>query len=126
LLAGRLRPGTEPTALWLTGLGSPLLFDGFQVVAHALGAGLVGLATLAALAALDDGAGRRRAGWALVAVALSGAACLARSEAVLATAALGVAVLVVGARTLRSGRRRALAMVLGGALVVVAGAVRVG
>jgi hypothetical protein len=104
LLAERLRPGAGPGALWATGLGSPLLFDGFQVVGHALGAGTFGLAVLAAVAAADGRArssGRRLALLVAVAAALA-ATGLIRSEGVLAGVALAVAAGVVGV----AGRRR--------------------
>lgn len=119
LLARRLSPGAEVAALWVTGIGSPLVFDGFQVVGHAVGAGLFGLAAVAALAALD--AERRgAAALALLAVGLVAGAALVRTEAVLAGVALGVALGALGVDV----RRRAAA--LGGAMVLSAVAVRLG
>jgi hypothetical protein len=120
LLARRLRPGTEVVALWATGLGSPLVFDGFQVVGHALGAGLVGLATVAVLAAMSASDRFRAQALGLAGVVAMGAAALVRSEAVLAALALAAAVGVLG----RSSRRRSAALAV--ALVAVAVAVRLG
>jgi hypothetical protein len=105
LLAERLRPGAGVVALWATGVGSPLLFDGFQVVGHALGAGTFGLAVVAAVAAADDRSrttGRRAALLVALAVALA-ATGLVRSEGVLAGVALAAAAGVVGL----AGHRRA-------------------
>lgn len=52
-LARRLDPALERPALWVLGLGSPLLFDGYLVIAHTLGAALAGLAVLAAVVAVE-------------------------------------------------------------------------
>lgn len=107
LVAGRIRPGTGSAALWAVGLGSPLVFYGFQVIGHAMGAATFALAALAALVALDEGAGRRRtiaAGAAIVLVALT---ALIRSEGVLAGLALGGALALVG---IRGRGRRAVAL----------------
>ena len=120
LLAGRLAPGAEVAALWATGLGSPLVFDGFQVVGHAVGAGLFGLATASALAALDA-AGRRGAiGWGVLAAGLAAGAGLVRTEAVLAVVALAAAVAAFGTGV------HARAAVLGAGLGLTAVAVRLG
>ena len=117
--AGRIRPGIEVATLWATGVGSPLIFYGFQVVGHAMGAATFALAALAAVVALDDGATRRRAmvaGAAAVAlVALTG---LIRSEGVLAGLALGGAVGWVGIRG-RGRRAVALGAAIGAAAVAV-------
>ena len=95
----------ERAVLWLVGLGSPLLFDGYLVMAHAPGAALV---TGAVLCALRARAGRGGA-WAAGAAACLCAAVLLRTEALLVGLALAAAVAV--------GRRFALA----GGLAAVAG-----
>lgn len=102
LVAGEVGAPQRPV-LWLVGLGSPLLFDGFLVMGHALGAALVTGAVLCALR-------RRGAGWALGAAACLGAAVLLRTEALLVGLALAAALAV--------GRRFAL----GGGLASVAAA----
>jgi hypothetical protein len=119
-VAGRIRPGTEVATLWAAGVGSPLIFYGFQVVGHAMGAATFGLAVLAAVLALDDGSRRRRAVVAAAAVVLVALTGLIRSEGVLAGLALGGALGWVGLR----GRGRA-AFALGTAVGVAALAVLV-
>ncbi len=108
-LASRLRPGSGPLALWITGLLSPLVFDSQLIVAHGVAAGLVGAAAL--VAATAD---RRSAGLTfLVMAGLAAAAALFRSEAVLLAAA---AALVLGAAGLRTGRRSLVASAVGSAV----------
>lgn len=120
LLADRIRAGTGPAALWLTGLGSPLLFDGFQVVGHAVGAALAGSAALVALRAAH-GVERRSRAVALVATAVLVALLgLVRSEGVLLGLALGAALVVWGC-----ANRTPRAVVAGVASGLAAGAVRV-
>jgi hypothetical protein len=100
-LAARLRPTLARPSLWAVGLATPLLFDGYLVIAHALGAAFAAAATLLALRAVE---GRRTRWWAAAgAAACVAVAVLLRNEAVFW--ALGVGV-VVGALALR---RRSLA-----------------
>ncbi len=88
--AGLARP-----ALWGVGLGTPLLLDGYLVIAHTLGAALAGATVLVAAVAID----RRKPGLAALAVApLAALAVLFRAEALLLAAALA---LVAGALALR-------------------------
>jgi len=120
-LAERLRPGSAVAAFWLTGLGSPLLFDGFQVVGHALAAGTFGVAAALLVHAIDDD--RRPRAWAAVggmavALALTG---LVRSEGVLAGIALGVACAAFGVV-----RRERWPVVVGAVAATVGVAVRLG
>ena len=57
-LASRMGgPGLARPTLWALGLGSPLLFDGYLVVAHTIGAALAAAAVLVAVIAIE----RRRA-----------------------------------------------------------------
>ena len=73
-LARRLDPGLTRPAIWVVGLASPLLFDGFLVIAHTLGAALVASAVLAAVVAIE----RRRPALALAVVpGVAGACCSA-------------------------------------------------
>jgi len=87
LLARRIRPRFGVLALWLLGLGSPLVFDSYLIVAHSIAAALCGVALLGISRATDD---RRLSSliWCLPAVALL---VTVRSEGVLVMgAAAGV------------------------------------
>ena len=53
VLARRLDPALVRPDLWMVGLASPLLFDGFLVIAHTLGAALAAAAVLLALRAVE-------------------------------------------------------------------------
>lgn len=120
-VAERLRPGAGPAVLWLAGTGSPLLFDGFQVVGHALGAATFGAAAVCALRATDASGRSSRGAW-LAGVAIAVAATgLIRSEGVLAGLALGAG---FGAAGLVARRRSAV--LTGAVAAVTAVAVRVG
>jgi hypothetical protein len=86
-LAGHLAPGLRRPTLWTTGVASPLLFDGYMVIAHTLAAALVTGALLLVLRTWRTGR--------LLPV-LGTAACLAgaillRTEALLFGMALAVA-----------------------------------
>ncbi len=85
LQAGRLDRRLAIPALWLTGLGSPLLFDAYWVVGHAAAAGCAGLLLLAVAWVLDD-----QRWWAL-AVAAPAALVLAmlRTEGTLLVGVVG-------------------------------------
>ena len=109
-LARRIDPSLARPALWVVGLASPLLFDGFLVMAHTLGAALAAAAVLAAVVAIQD---RRPAMALLVAPAVAGAVLL-RNEALLFAIALAAghgparppSVGSVGPGAGRGGRRR--------------------
>jgi len=92
-LARRLRPGLARPSLWVTALATPLLFDGYLVIAHTLGAAVAVAAVLLALRAAEGRGGR----WAAVAGAAGcvAIAVLLRSEAVFWGLGLGVALTVV-------------------------------
>lgn len=92
-LGGAIRRDLAVPALWATGLATPLLFDGFLVIGHALGAACVAWAAVAALRALGV-TGTRSLLASLAAVGLSVAAVLVRTEAALLVAALAAGVLV--------------------------------
>lgn len=111
-LARRIRPGLERPTLWVVGLGSPLLFDGYLLIAHTLGAALVTGALLAGLVAVEH----RRPAWAGAVFVGVAAAVLLRNEAVLYGLALALA---FGVAALR---RRDL---IAGVVAVVAGAAAV-
>lgn len=91
-LVGRMDRGLTRAAVWAVGLGSPLLFDGFVVIAHTLGAALAGGAVLVAVVAIE----RRRAVVALGVAPLMFVAVLLRTEAVLFGMALAAAALALG------------------------------
>jgi hypothetical protein len=115
LLAGRLDPALARPAVWAVGLGSPLLFDGFLVIAHTLGAAAAAAAVLAAAAAFE----RRKPALAVAVVPCVAVAVLLRSEAVFLGLGLAVAAGLVG---LRRGHRAVAAAVASGALLAAAGA----
>jgi hypothetical protein len=94
LLARRLRLGDPRVALWITGIGSPLLFDAYFLIAHSLGAALAAAATVLLL--------RRRPLPVAAGLAALAGAQLLRNEAVLFGGALLVAFLIGAWR----GRRR--------------------
>ncbi len=88
-LARHLRPGLSRPSLWVVGLATPLLFDGYLVIAHTLGAAAAAGAVLLALR-LAEGRGPRliTAAGAAGCVAL---AALLRNEAVFWGLGLGLA-----------------------------------
>lgn len=86
-LASRMGgPGLARPTLWALGLASPLLFDGYLVVAHTIGAALAAAAVLVAVLAIE----RRRASLALAVAPLVALAVLFRTEALLFGVALAV------------------------------------
>jgi hypothetical protein len=86
-LAARMGPGLGRPAVWAVGLGSPLLFDGYLVMAHTLGAACAAAAALAAVVAFE----RRRPAAALAVAPFVAAAVLLRTEAVFFAAGLALA-----------------------------------
>jgi hypothetical protein len=128
-LARRLDPGLARPALWVVGLASPLLFDGFLVMAHTLGAALAAAAVLAAVAAMappqpQAQPTRRSLALAAAVAPLVAAGVLMRSEAVFLALALAVVAGVIALRHPgRENRARAPAVVIGlGALLASVGA----
>jgi hypothetical protein len=107
-LAGRLHPSLSRPAVWTVGLASPLLFDGYLVIAHAMGAAVVSLTALAAVTAFE----RRSARLALLAAPLLVAAVLLRTEATLLAVALACVAAVLAARH-RTLRRPGLVLAAG-------------
>ena len=95
LLARRLAAdeAAPVTALWLTGLGTPLLFDAGLALAHTLAAALFGGATLLTLRALERGS--RRWAWSAGAAGAALLASLVRTEATMVVVGLAVAVVLV-------------------------------
>jgi hypothetical protein len=120
-LAARIGgPGLARPTLWAIGLASPLLFDGFLVVAHTVGAALAVAAVLVAAIAIE----RRRPLLAVAVGPLVATAVLFRTEALL----LGVALAVVaGLLALRgSGATRLTSALVAGASLAGAGVAAVG
>jgi hypothetical protein len=112
LLARTVTGGLERPVLWAVGVGSPLLFDAYLVIAHSLGAALVTAATLAVVVAVR----RPRPLLLMVAAALLvSVAVLFRTEALIFALALGVATVVVGVS------RRRSALVAGGLILATIG-----
>lgn len=87
-LARRFEPRLEVAALWVTGVGSPLLFDSWLALAHTLAAAATGVAVLGAVRSVE-GRGRDRTAWALVGLGTLLAGLL-RSEGLLVGPALVV------------------------------------
>ena len=115
-LGGRFDRGLVRPTLWVVGLGSPMLFDGFLAMAHTLGAALATGALLAAVVAIQE----RRRGIAVLVAAPMAAAVLLRNEALLLCAAL---VLVAGVLAVRRRSDRwPAAIVAGSALAATIGA----
>lgn len=87
LLARRFGRGLERPVLWVVGVGSPLLFDSWLVLAHTLGAAAVGAAGVAAVIAFERRGPARVL--ALVAVGVGVAAATAvRTEGAFVVAGL--------------------------------------
>lgn len=87
LLTGRLRPELTVPALWVTGLGSPLVFDASLVMAHAPAVAGAAWLMWALARAVDD----RSVPWLAAAAPLAVVTALLRSEGVVAVAAIGCA-----------------------------------
>lgn len=115
LLAARIDPGLARPTVWVAGLASPLMFDGYLVIAHTLGAACAAGAVLAAAAAFER---RSRAAAIMVMPCVAGAV-LMRTEAVLLALALAVAAVVVGMR-----RDRSIALLVAAGAMVAALAAR--
>ncbi len=93
LLARQVIGGFDRPVLWVVGLGSPLLFDAYLLIAHSVGAALATAAVLLTVKALR--AQRLRYLIPSVMVLLF-AAVLMRSEALIFALALGVALSAAG------------------------------
>lgn len=114
-LAKRLDPTLAKLTLWVVGLASPLLFDGYLVIAHTMGAAAVAGAVLVALVALE----RRSLVLAAATAPLIALAVLLRTEATLLAVALAAAMGLVVLSQLGTRRRTpARPSVTGSALVV--------
>lgn len=118
-LAADLDPRAGPLALWLVGLGCPLVFDAYLVAGHASAAALVA-AMFVGLHRVDA-AERPARWWATIVIAGAGAALL-RSEAVIVVGAIGL-VTIGSALELRPRLHVVRRRVMGGAAI---GAVAVG
>jgi hypothetical protein len=106
ILGARIRPGLARPTLWATGLASPLLFDGYLVIAHTLGAAFAAGAVVFALRGIE---GRGRSALAVAGTAACvAAATLLRNEALFWGVGLGLVLGVLALR--RSPRCAALAV----------------
>ena len=118
LLARRLDPTLDRPVLWVVGLGSPLLFDGFLVIGHALGAALAVAAVLLALRAVE----RRRPLDALALAPVVAAGVLLRTEFLFLALALAATVFLAGL----VARRLAVPALVAAVAVTAAVAARIG
>lgn len=109
-LARRLDPALSRPALWVVGLASPLLFDGYLLIAHSAAAALAAAAVLAAVVAVE----RRRAAVALGVVPALTACVLLRSEGLFIALALAAVAAVAAVRD-RPARTAAAVAALGAA-----------
>jgi hypothetical protein len=112
-LARRIEPALARPALWVVGLASPLVFDGYLLVAHSLGAAASTAAVVAAVVAVEGG--RRRAPVAVAPAVV--VAVLLRNEARLFVGALVVVLAATAAR-----RRDTAAAAVAVVVAVAAGA----
>jgi len=96
-IGGHLDPSLRRPSLWVAGLATPLLFDGYVVIAHTLGAALAAGAVVLALRLIDD-RGRRPAVTVVGIAACVALGVLLRTEALFLGIGLG---LVLGAIALR-------------------------
>ncbi|MGI8807318.1 MAG: hypothetical protein ACR2KK_05670 [Acidimicrobiales bacterium] len=115
-LAARFDPVLRRPTIHVVGLASPLLFDGFVVIGHTLGAALAAAAVLCAVRAIEE----RRLGMALAVAPCIGGAVLLRSEAILLAGALAAVALVIALRA----RPWAPALLVAGAASVAAAGAR--
>lgn len=133
LLARRLDPALDRPVLWIVGLGSPLLFDGFLLIGHALGAALAVASVLLAVRAVERSersgstSGRMRPSVQPVAEVLAIGAVVAagvmlRTEFVFVALALAATVFVCGLLA----RRLALPALVAAVSVTAAVAARLG
>lgn len=92
LIARQLDASLDRPALWITGLASPLLADGFLVIAHSLAAAAGGVAAYSVVRWANDAPPRWLVG---AGVAVAGGALL-RQEVILLAAAMATCALVLG------------------------------
>jgi hypothetical protein len=111
-LAARFDPVLRRPTIWTVGLATPLFFDGFLVIGHALGAACAAGAVLAAVVAITE----RRPAMALAVAAWIAGAVLLRTEAALFAGALAAVALIVAVRA----RPRAPALLVAGAALAAA------
>ena len=120
--AGRLaefvRAGRGIQAMWLTGVLTPLLFDGSWVLAHTIVAAGAAWATLAAVRFVAGGS----RWWSVLTVCALGVSASMRSEGVLFALALagGAGALLVGRRVWREGSWQRPVAVMSSATLVAA------
>jgi hypothetical protein len=115
LLAARIDPVLQRPSIWVTGLASPMLFHGYSIIGHSLGAALCAGAALSLLRFLE----RRGGGAAFGTLACVAGACALRNEALVFAGALTV---VTGVTAL--ARRNRPALLLAGSVAITAAAVQ--
>jgi hypothetical protein len=113
LIGRRFAAGAARPTLWLVGLGSPLFFDSYLLIAHALAAGATAIAAWAVLVALDDETSPRRAPLVVIAAVASVAAVVLRDEGLLLVGSVSVVLVATGV-----GQRRRWPVVIAAAIGV--------
>ena len=96
-IARRVRPDLQLATMWLLGLGSPLLLDSSLLMAHALGAALLGWIVVCLLRHLERNSPLAVAGAVVGSVAL----VLLRSEGLLAVGAVAAVLALLSIRRTR-------------------------
>ena len=117
LLGRRLQPGLAVPAFWLVGVGSPLFFDGYLVMAHTLAAAACGFAFLVALRSREQSS----ISLVLALGALAAIAVVLRREAIVFVGALALVFLVEGVRRRHGAAILVACVAAGSALLAVAG-----
>lgn len=111
LLAERVEKGLGIPTLWATGLAAPLFFDGYIVIAHAIGAALAAWLVLVLLRAADAPVALERWLLGLCAAFFAALLVLVRTEGVFLVGAVGAS-----AALFLAPRTRALVLGIGVAL----------
>lgn len=99
-VAGRSIPA-DVAALWLLGLGTPLVFDATVVMAHGIAAATLGFTVLTVLRGLVAHTRVQALAWSTASMTLAAATTLLRSEGLLAIGALSATIGVFGLLGLR-------------------------
>ncbi len=106
-LARRIDRRFDLAALWLVGIGSPLLFSAYLAMGHSIAAALAGVVVLGATAVVDDRSNR----WVLPTLLAAAALVLIRSEGTIMVLALCLTLAAMSVRRRPwSVERRGLAL----------------
>lgn len=123
-LGWSLNQRTSIPALWLVGLGTPLLFDAYLAFGHSLAAGFAALTALGVVRSqlVEPPYSRRWVAWVTMAAAGAVAATMLRSEGVLYAASLAGALLVLAVFGRQRSTRQRQADATTGAILLAIGA----